>query len=47
MQTSGKKKHYGLKIILILAVLFFGFMAVTDFNPKVTHVEKTETYTER
>lgn len=44
MRYSKEKKHYLLKIILAAAVLFLIFVAVYDFKPTVTTVEKPIAY---
>lgn len=44
MRYGKEKKHYLLKIVAAVAVLFLIFVAVYDFKPTVTTVEKPVTY---
>lgn len=40
MRNDTQKKHYILKALVVLIILFLGFVAVYDMSPTVTHVEK-------
>ena len=41
MRNETQKKHYILKALIVLIILFLGFVAFVDIAPNVTHVEKT------
>ncbi len=44
MRYGKEKKHYLLKIAAALVIIFLIFVAVYDFKPTVTTVEKPVAY---
>lgn len=47
MRAKEKKKHYGIKILAFLALIFLIFVGIRDFKPDVHTVEKTLTYDQK